>query len=152
MRKVIVLMMLCAGFSGMAQSHGKHQHKGNSMADMTPEQIATLQTKKMTLALDLSETQQTKVQKLNLESATLAKEKMAAYKAKKANGEVQKPTSDERYAMKNQMLERDLAEQEQMKQILEKDQIEKWQKMKAESRKHWKEGRKQNSSGQGGKA
>jgi hypothetical protein len=152
MRKVIVLMALCAGFIGMAQSHGDHQRKGGAMSDMTPEQIATLRTKKMALALDLSEAQQAKVQKLNLENATLHKEKMAGYKAKKEKGEFQKPTSDERFAMQNQMLDRALAEQEQMKQILDKDQFEKWQRMKSQSRKHWKEGKRQNASRQDGKA
>ena len=141
MRKVIVLMLLCAGFSGMAQSHGNHHRKGGPMTDMTPEQIATLRTKRMALALDLSEAQQTKVQKLNMENATLAKEKMAEFKAKKKSGDIQKPTADERYAMKNRMLDHALAEQQQMKQILDKDQFEKWRKMRVQSRKHWQEGK-----------
>ena len=152
MRKVFVLMVLCAGFSGLAQSHGNHQRKGSGMSDMTPEQIATLRTKKMALALDLSESQQSKVQKLNLENAALAKERMAERKAKKDRGDFQKPTADERYAIKNKMLDRALAEQDQMKQILDKDQFEKWQKMKAQSKKRWKEGKGQKSSKQEGKA
>ena len=152
MRKAILLMVLCAGFSGMAQSHGNHQRKGSPVSNMTPEQIATLRTKRMALALDLSQAQQTKLQKLNLEKATLTKEKMAEFKAKKESGDLQKPSADERYAMRNRMLDRALAEQEQMKQILDKDQFEKWRKMKTSEKNHWKKSKKQRGSRQYGKA
>ena len=152
MRKVIVLMLLCAGFNGMAQSHGNHQRKGGAMTGMTPEQIATLRTKRMALALNLSEAQQTKVQKLNLEKATLAKEKMAEFKAKKKSGDFQKPTADERYAMKNRMLDLALAEQQQMKQILDKDQFEKWRKMRAQRHKNWQVGKRHWRNDHGRKA
>jgi len=141
MRKAIILMLLCAGFNGMAQPHGNHQRKGGPMTGMTPEQIATLRTKRMALALDLSEAQQAKLQKLNLEKATSIKEKMAEFRAKKESGDYQRPTADERYTMKNRMLDRALAEQQQMKQILDKDQFEKWRKMRVQSRKHWQEGK-----------
>ncbi|MGB5497437.1 MAG: hypothetical protein WBM77_00750, partial [Maribacter sp.] len=81
MKKVIVLVALMAGFTAMAQK-GERGHKGD-YKNMSVEQMATLQTKKMTLDLDLTEVQQSKIQALNLENAKKRKAKMEERKALK---------------------------------------------------------------------
>jgi len=133
MKKILVTLILLVGFTTMAQ-HRDH-HKGKKMAmmkmmDMTPEQMATLQTKKMVLTLELSKKQQEQVQTLNLENAKLRKAKIEEWKAKKENGEMKKPTSEEHYAIQNARLDHQIAQQEKMKNILNDEQYAKWKNMR----------------------
>ncbi|MEG3656825.1 hypothetical protein V5097_05380 [Arenibacter palladensis] len=143
MKKLIVLVVLMAGITAMAQKpereRGDRGHRSD-MRDMTPEQIATLQTKQMTLALDLTEAQQKEIQSLNLENAVKRSEKMNEMKARKESGEAKKLTSEERYAMKTAMLDHQIAQKEKMKKILSKEQYVKWEKMK-ENREGHRKGR-----------
>lgn len=141
MKKVIVLLVCMLGLTAMAQ-RGENQHRGE-MKNLTPEQSATLQTKKMTLALDLSQDQQTKILAMNLEKAKVRKEKMEKRKAAKENGEVKKPTSEERYALQNARLDKMIALKAEMKSILSADQYDKWEKMAHRKRKHGKRTKKE---------
>lgn len=140
MKKVIVILLCMVGLTAMAQK-GENGHRGG-MKDLTPEQMATLQTKKMTLALDLTQDQQTKIQALNLENAKTRKAKMEARKAAKEKDEAKKPTSEERYAMQNERLDKMIAQKAEMKNILSADQYEKWEKMAHRKGKHGKRKRK----------
>tara|TARA_R110000868_G_scaffold222048_3_gene473910 strand:- start:2035 stop:2538 length:504 start_codon:yes stop_codon:yes gene_type:complete len=136
MKKLIVLVVLMAGITAMAQKpEGERNHRGNRQ-DMSPEQMATLQTKQMTLALDLTEAQQKQIQSLNLDNAKNRAEKMKEMKAKRDSGEAKKLTSEERYAMKTAMLDHKIAQKEKMKKILNNDQYEKWEKMKMDREGH----------------
>lgn len=128
-------MLVLVGATTMAQEKKERQHRGG-INDMTPEQVATLQTKKMTLALDLSEAQQGQIQALNLENAKARKAKMEKRKAAKEEGERKKPTSEERFSMANARLDAQLAQKEEMKKILSEEQMAKWEKMKHGKRKH----------------
>jgi len=134
MKKIITLVMILAGMTGMAQE--KDGPKG--IRNLTPEQMATLQTKKMTLALDLSKTQQEQMQALNIEKATARKEEMEKRKAAKEDGERKKPTSEERYAMQNARLDRMIADKAKVKKILSDQQYVKWEKMAYRKGKHRK--------------
>ncbi|MGI9552581.1 MAG: hypothetical protein ACR2MT_15370 [Aurantibacter sp.] len=134
MNKLIVILLLI-GATTMAQEKKERGHRG-AMNDMTAEQIATLQTKKMTLELDLSQTQQNQIQALNLTKAKDRKAKMEEHKAKKKTYERQKPTSEERYAMQNKRLDKKLAHKQELKKILSTEQMEKWEKMHHGKRKH----------------
>lgn len=135
MKKIVVLAMLLTGATVIAQEGRKNHHRG-AMKDLTPEQIATLHTKKMTLALDLSETQQKQVQVLNLENAKLRKAKMEERKAKKESRESKKPTSEERYTLQLKRLDNQIAHKAEMKAILSPQQYEKWEKLHFHKRKH----------------
>ncbi|PHQ60469.1 MAG: hypothetical protein COC08_07325 [Maribacter sp.] len=134
MKKIAVTVMLLVAVATMAQER-QHHHREH-MKDLTPEQMATLQSKKMTLALDLSKAQQAQLKKLFTENATLRKEKMKARKAKKENGTMTKPTSEERYAMQNQRLDHLIAQKSEMKKILSQEQYDKWEKAHHGKRKH----------------
>ena len=107
----------------------KREMKKDFMQDLTPEQQASLITKKLTLALDLSDNQQQQVLALNTNVAKTRKAKMEAHKAKKEKGN--KPTSDERYNMVNERLEVKIAYKKSMKKILSTEQYERWEKMQA---------------------
>ena len=144
--------MLAVGLSGTAQKDGNGRDRG--MKDLTPEQIATLQTKRMTLALDLTESQQSEIQALNLENAKTRKAKMEARRssAEKVEGEKKaRPTSEELYAMQNERLDHQIAQRERMKKILSEEQFKKWEKMGRHKGKHYahKGQQKKHSSPQG---
>lgn len=130
MKKLIVLVVLMAGITAIGQKTERERGHSGDMKNMSPEQVATLQTKKMTLALDLSDDQQKQIQSLNLNNAKNRAEKMQEMKAKRESGEAKKLTSDERYALKTDMLDHQIAQKEKIKKILNKDQYEKWEKMK----------------------
>lgn len=107
----------------------KREMRKGFMQDLTPEQHATLHTKKLTLALDLSENQQQRILALQTKMANVRKTKMEAHKAKKEKGV--KSTAEERYRMMNERLDAKIAYKKDMKQILSKEQYEKWEKMHA---------------------
>lgn len=119
-------MLLLAGVTATAQ---RNETKGrqHTMKDLSPEQIATLQTKKMTLALDLNEEQQTKMKALFASNAVERKAHMEARKAKKENDE--KMTAVEKYTMENKRLDHKIAQKKEMKQLLNDEQYAKWEKM-----------------------
>lgn len=136
MKKVVLTMVLLSGFIATAQKGEGHKRHGNAMKDMTPEQVATLQTKKMTLALDLSEAQQEQMQQLNLENAKLRKTKMEERNAQKKEGKSEKPSSEERFEMHSERLDHKLAQQERVKQILTEEQFDQWKKMQHKRERH----------------
>lgn len=138
MKNLIVFAVLMAGVTAMAQTSEHSRGDRNPMKDMTPEQMATLQTKQMTLTLDLTDAQQKKIQDLNLENALKRSEKMKEMRERKESGELKKPTSEERYAMKIAMLDHQIAQKEKLRNILNKEQFEKWEKMKKNSENHRK--------------
>ena len=140
MKKLVVLVVLMAGITAIAQKPERERGHRGDMKDMSPEQIATLQTKQMTLALDLTDAQQKEIQSLNLQNAVKRSEKMNEMKARKESGEAKKLTSEERYAMKTAMLDHQIAQKEKMKKILSKEQYMKWEKMK-ENREGHRKGR-----------
>lgn len=93
----------------------------------TPEQIATLQSKKMALDLDLNESQQSKIYDLKLKEAQDRQAAMETKKQNIANGIM--PTSDEKFAMQSAKLDKQKTFKVEMKSILTKEQYEKWEKM-----------------------
>lgn len=119
--------MLLVGVTSIAQKGERGNRERTN--DLTPDQIATLQTKKATLALDLSDSQQGQMKSVLLENAKMRKTKMEERKAKKDNGETKKRTSEERYAMANERLDHEIAQKSDMKKILSDEQYTKWDKM-----------------------
>ncbi|MGB5369552.1 MAG: hypothetical protein WBN18_03910 [Flavobacteriaceae bacterium] len=128
MKKVILIALMSIGVAAIGQEAGR-KHDARAMKDLTPEQMATLQTKRMTLDLDLTQTQQQQIQALNLEQAKVRKSKMEARAAKKEGEAAEKPTSEAVYAMRNTELDREIAHKAAMKKVLSQEQYEKWEKM-----------------------
>ncbi|MBU2995343.1 hypothetical protein KO500_02815 [Cellulophaga baltica] len=143
MKKVITILVLSIGLNAMAQ--GKRGH------DYTPEQMATLSSKKMTLALDLNEDQQAEIYKMDLETAKDKKAKMAERKKANKDEERKKPSSDERFERESKMLDQKIAKMKKMKSILSKEQFEKWQKMQKNRMKKGHGDRKKHSRKKGDK-
>ena len=97
-------------------------------SDMTPEEIAQIQTKKMTLELDLNESQQKQVNALLLEEARNRAEKKEAYNKIKDNEEAKAAlTKEDSVKMMNERLDNQIAMKAKMKNILNADQYAKWE-------------------------
>nr|WP_299388030.1 hypothetical protein [Allomuricauda sp.] len=134
MKRLVILMVLLTTIGATAQRHqGSRTGKGFN-GDMTTEQVATLKTKKLTLALDLTQRQQQKILEINLAQAEKRKAKYEEIKAKKENGEWKKPTSDERFEMANARLDEQIAHQQQMKEVLTDEQYQTWKKLSLKKR------------------
>ena len=138
MKKITITLVLLVVTATMAQERKSLQ---GDMQGMTPEQIATLQTNRMTLALDLSETQQLQLIKLFTENVKVRKEKLEEQKAKKESDTL-KPTPKDRFTQQNQRLVELNAYKEKIKKILTQKQYEKWKKMQHDKRKHQHDKRK----------
>lgn len=120
-------ILVMATISVTAQDHNMKGKRGD-MKDLSPDQVASLQTKKMTLALDLNESQQAKVKTILTKDATARKAKMEERKASKDEGK-KIMTSEEKYAKQNERLDHQISRKKEMKSILTADQFEKWEKM-----------------------
>ncbi len=148
MKKVILLVALLAGFTAMAQK-GERGNKGD-FKNMSAEQMATLQTKKMTLDLDLTVAQQSKIKAFNLENAKTRKSKMEERQAQKDTSERPKLTSDEQYAKRTERLDAAIAHKSELKKILSTEQFEKWERHHKKRGEHRK-GKGERSKGKKGK-
>ncbi|MEO9512670.1 MAG: hypothetical protein ABJN84_13350 [Flavobacteriaceae bacterium] len=130
MRRLAVLLVLLTTVGVTAQKKDNNRHERGQRADLTAEQLATLETKKLTLALDLTSKQQKQVMEIRLEEAEMRKVKREERKAKKESGEEKKPTPDERYEMQNARLDHQIAQQQKMKEVLTEEQYQIWKKIK----------------------
>ena len=129
MKQLVVLVLALISINAFAQRPDGPKRNMRVMSELSAEQWATLHTKKLTLALDLSETQQAKIMEINLEEAEFKKVKHEEFKAKKQNGEWKKSTADERFEIANERLDHKIAHQQKMKQVLNKDQYETWKEL-----------------------
>jgi Spy/CpxP family protein refolding chaperone len=145
MKKTIALAVLLFGLVTFAQERpadGKgKQAKMERRQDMTAEQRAELQVKKMTLELDLTPKQQTEVQKLVLAQAKKREAKQNEMKSKREKGE--KSTDEERFNNKSQVLDEQIAMKAEFKKIFTAEQIVKFEENKANRSEKMQEKRNQ---------
>ena len=136
MRKVIIALVLLGSFSAVqAQGHQamkKMKAQRQMLSELAPEERATLKTKKMTLALDLTAKQQRGVQALNEEEARWKQEMMETRKESRESSET-RSSAEERYKRQNQVLDQQIAYQQQLRELLDEDQYLRWKKLKARS-------------------
>lgn len=118
-----------AGMTIMAQPRD-NKRQGDGMDQFTPEQRSELQVKKLTLELDLNESQQKDIKAFIADRNTKMEAHKSAMKAMKEKGT--KPSSDERFAMKSKMLDEQIAAKKRMQKILNEKQFEKWTALKEE--------------------
>lgn len=134
MKKLIVIALALVSLQAIAQEKKQKHNKGEraeKMMNLPVEDIAANKTKKMTLFLDLNDSQQDKIYKINLENAKKRKEIMAERKARKESGDAKKPTPEERLKMENARLDHKIAMKNKMKNILNQEQFDKWEKSQA---------------------
>lgn len=122
------------------QKRGEHKKENiEFIKNLSPEQQASLKTKRMTLALDLTKSQQQEIYTINLEKA---KKRKNMHLKKERNSILQKKelSSEERFDIMSTRLDEKIAHKKRMKSILSEKQFEQWQKMhkKRITRKHKK--------------
>ncbi|WP_047788535.1 hypothetical protein [Tenacibaculum mesophilum] len=136
MKKALTLLILAVGFTVTTQAQKRDKTKHEKL---TVEQKTELAVKKMTLQLDLTESQQKQVKPLVADQISERQEMWAKRKAMKKSGT--KPTADQKYAMKSKMLDKQIAYKTEMKRILNEQQYERYEKMAARKiKRHSKKG------------
>jgi len=125
---IFVIALLVSTSINAQQKKGRDQGKSN----LTSEQIATLQTKRMTLNFDLDTNQQKEVYALKKKQADERQQQAKGFRQNRQN--VVKPTSDERFVLRNNRLDNQLENKAAMKKILSKEQFEKWDNFNKKNR------------------
>lgn len=127
MKKLLVLSLLfIVSFNSFSQNR---KQLGNKLKSFSAEQIATLQTKKMTLSLDLNLKQQNEIFNVFLEEVKFKKIKRGEINERKNNSK-EGLSSEEIFDMMNEKLDHQIALNNKMKTILNKDQFLVWQEFK----------------------
>lgn len=137
MKKLLIVALAFIAIQATAQERNERPNKerGSKMEkfqDFTPDEMATLQTKRMTLHLDLNESQQKEIQKINLENAKDRKSMRETRVAQKESNNFQKPSKEEHLKMMNARLDRKIEMKTKMKKILNEEQYAKWEKSQAQ--------------------
>lgn len=133
MKKIVIILTALVTMQITAQDKKReHQRDGQkaqmeAMKGLTPEETATLQTKKMTLHLDLNEAQQKKMEAFFLEEAKFRKAKMDERQAMKESEEKKQFTKEDKFKMMNERLDHQIEVKQKMKSILNDEQFEKWE-------------------------
>jgi hypothetical protein len=141
MKNVFLIASFLICFASFAQgprgNNDRQPRPKMERPDFTPEQLAELHTKKLTLELDLDEKQQAKVFDLELKAV---KDREAH---KTGMGPKEEMTDEEKFEKRSAMLDAQIEYKSTMRSILNKDQFEKWEKThKARGKKRQQEGRR----------
>ncbi|TXE06886.1 hypothetical protein ES711_13135 [Gelidibacter salicanalis] len=130
MKKLVMIVIAFATLQLSAQEQKTEMRKDRteSKMDYSPEAMAQLKAKKMTLKLDLSDKQQQEVSSLFLEEAKFRADKKSDMSKDKAEQSISK---EERLKLKNERLDRQISMKKKMKTILSAEQYEKWEKIGA---------------------
>jgi hypothetical protein len=120
---IFTLQTVTAQRPEWTKNKGEQHGSMSFMQDLSANQMATLQTKRMTFQLDLSKEQIAQVGLVNLSFAKIRKSKIEEFQNKKQQG---KPSADKRYKMMSARLDNRIAYKKELATILSKAQIEKW--------------------------
>ena len=146
MKKTIGLLALVLLLTVSVNAQRQQNQRNRVGLNQTPEQIATLQSKKMALALDLDKKQLDAVYNLMKENADEREKLRAEMKAKKQDGN--KPDNSQRFELKNNSLDKQIANKSEMKNILNAEQYQKWEKMSAQKNRKGNKKMKNNRNNQ----
>ena len=145
---IVALALFALQVTAQEKNDDKKESRKERMEkrqDIDPVEMAKLKTKKMTLALDLTEEQQIKVEKINIKNAESRKAQMASRKALKDADK--KPTAEEKLKRENEKLDQQIATKKEMKNILTEEQYEKYSKMSKRRGKDGKHGKMKHKKG-----
>jgi len=133
MKKLVFIALAFITLQAMSQERNREVNNENKKErvherqNISAQDMAKLQTKRMTLDLDLTEAQQSEIEKLNFENAKNRKSKR---KAHEKNGKGEKPSQEEHLKMTNERLDAQIATKRKMKKVLDDEQYKKWEKQK----------------------
>lgn len=126
MKKLIGILTLVLVLTLSNTMNAQQQKRMQKKSNYSPEQMATLASKKLTLHLNLDSKQQKEVLNILSREASNRKAMMEKMKERRASGE--KPTDTERFEFENNRLDRQIAHKSEMRKILSNEQFEKWKK------------------------
>ncbi len=134
MKKLVGLLVIMFVLSSSinAQENG---NRGNQF-NFTPEQQATLQVKKMNLQLDLNQSQQDAIFKLQKNQAMVRQAMRKSMLERKLNGNI--PTTEEMFQFKSSRLDRMEQHKLAMQKILTPAQFTIWETMTKSKMNHRK--------------
>ena len=124
MKKTIGILAIAFLVSTTINAQGKRNKIGQKN-EFSPEQHATLQTKRMALHFDLDKNQQKAVYNLKKKQAEEHQKNVRILKQNKKKGV--RLTNDERFQFQNNRLDRQLENKVEIKKILTKKQFGKWE-------------------------
>lgn len=127
MKKLIWMTFLMVGMTVLAQERNRKPLR-DEMEQFTPEQKNQLMLKKLTLELDLNDSQQKEISGIIVDMNSKREAHKTAMKSMKDKDA--KPTTDERFAMKMKMLDEQIAMKKRIEKILNPKQFEKWNELK----------------------
>ncbi|APX99546.1 hypothetical protein [Lacinutrix venerupis] len=132
MKKLLIVAVALFALQINAQDKKENKkelrkEKMEQYRNMDSKEIAALQTKKMTLALDLTPEQQSKVEQINIKNADLRKAAMEKRMAAKDTDKKLSP--EDKLKRENERLDQEIATKREMKAILTPEQYEKYSKM-----------------------
>lgn len=120
-----VLAAIAFLITGITLGQNADEAGKRAKVDRNPEQIATVQSKKLTLELDLTDKQQKAVYDLMLQAHKSRKDKPTRESLKEM-------TDEQKTALQTARLDNMIAHKRTMKGILTSEQYEKWEVMTAE--------------------
>jgi hypothetical protein len=133
MKTLVVIAVALFTINGIAQEKRTNQinQKGRSelMKQMTPNDIADLKTKRLTLKLDLNDEQQKKVHRLILNKAKANENFRKEHKEANLENK-EKFTKDEFVKIEKRKLDQQIKMKREMKALLTPEQYAKFEKMK----------------------
>ena len=141
MKKVVITIALVLSLTVTMNAQERQAKNRENTEQLTPQQRNELHLKKMTLDLDLTPAQQKEIAPLISEQSSKREAKTAEMKA---NKETKKQlTADEKFEMKNKMLDQQIEHKAKMKKILSKEQFEKWETNQGKRKMHMQKRRKE---------
>ena len=134
MKNLLLIALTLFTMNALAQEQKTKQNDrkagSNMMKQITPNERAELQTKKLTLKLDLSAVQQEKVNAIILKQATANENNRKTWQTSKAD-DTSKLSKDEVLKMRNERLDQKIEMKRAMKAILSAEQYEKFEKIQS---------------------
>jgi hypothetical protein len=127
MKKLVGLVTIAILFT-LTVNAQQNRENARKRTQMNSEQSATLKTKKMAVYLDLDKNQQVAVYELMKKNTDDRLLKREEFREKRQNGAAL--SNDERFQIQNDRLDNQLEQKAAMKNILSKQQFEKWEKVK----------------------
>lgn len=138
----VLVLVVAVSFQTNAQER-KRMQKGKQ--DLSAAQMATLNSKKMTLSLDLTTAQEKQVFKLLEKNAQDRINMREEHQKMRSNNET--PSEEDRYNAQVAQLDKQIALKSEMKKILNDTQYEKWSKQMGQKMKQMKQQRGKKSHG-----
>lgn len=137
MKKLLIITLALVTLNGFAQQKDhKRMNKQNHSElrkEMSPNDIAGLKTKQLTLKLDLTEAQQKEVHQVILEQSQ-TNEKLRSQRQLKSKDQKEKPSKEEMLKMKNDRLDQQIKMKRDMKAILSAEQYAKYESMNSKNK------------------